>query len=147
MNQPVERFFTWLNKIITLQYPHEVTLDDFGFRIGGRLAAWQAIFLCYFLLLLNTKGEYPQLWSSINKTCWDHLSFKKNKPHGQRRGPERNYKEKAVSGLSKIDKRSENTLFFLHINHPLNIKKMIFIWKNCFFLPINNFAWSWLKHG
>ena len=130
------------NGILSPPYP-EVTLDNFGFPAGGRLAARRAVFQPpgrNFAIL--RKGHFPREVPLILDRGQRNLVGPSGPPiiwptliNGP--GPGQNYGEMAVNGrfyaLPKSGKRAENP-FFSKVTPKIGQKTDIYLGKGYFFL-------------
>ena len=129
---------TRLNGIISPPYP-EVTLDNFGFPVGGRLAARRAVFrprlpkVALFgsgrVFIASTPNFGPSLTKLVGT-----IRFTKKMTHNDNGpGPGRIYGETAVFTFCRKAENGPKIRFFPK-KIPKFAKRLIFIWeKGTFF--------------
>ena len=129
---------TRLNGIISPPYP-EVTLDNFGFPVGGRLAARRAVFrprlpkVALFgsgrVFIASTPNFGPSLTKLVGT-----IRFTKKMTHNDNGpGPGRIYGETAVFTFCRKAENGPKIRFFPK-KSPKFAKRLIFIWeKGTFF--------------
>ena len=119
--------------------PFEVTLDNFGFPVGGRLGAWRAVFrprlpkVALFgsgrVFIASTPNFGPSLTKLVGT-----IRFTKKMTHNDNgAGPGRIYGETAVFTFCRKAENGPKIRFFPK-KIPKFAKRLIFIWeKGTFF--------------
>ena len=127
-----------LTGIISTPYP-EVTLDTFGFPVGGRLAARRAVFRPPGRILAIFGHSHLLGESTLNfcprstKLVGTSRVTKKMTHNDNGAGPGRIYGETAVFTFCRKAENGPTNCFF-NKEHPKSAKRLIFIWgKGTFF--------------
>ena len=111
----------------------EVTLDNFGFPVGGRLAALRAVFRPPGRILAFFDGGRNAFWSTPNfgprstKLGWNTRGTKKMIWGANGAGPDRNYGETAVFAFGRKAKNGPKSVF-CYSNHPKLAKRLIYVY-------------------
>ena len=106
---------TRLNGIISPPYP-EATLDNFGFPVGGRLAARRAVFWPPGRILAifgDSHFAFPNFGPRSTKVGWNTRGTKKMIWGTNGAGPDRIYGETTVFAFSRNAKNGPKIRFLL----------------------------------